>query len=149
MSVHDREAERDGVSKRRLLAVPISIAIQARPHSRALAASNERAPRERLQAKHRQLTRVNPRERGEVPGTGDLDGVIDKRRRHEKRATSRQPRIAMVRDCQFHKRVECAIGTGQCGAAAVERHVSDARDEELLADNPLLTDFEQRDDLPL
>jgi hypothetical protein len=52
-----------------------------------------------------------------------------------------QTRIALIRDSELDKRVERAIEAGQSGAAA--------SDQELPTNDPLLTDFEQRDDLLL
>ena len=81
--------------------------------------------------------------------TADLHCVIDKRRRHKKIAASGQPGIAAVGNRKLDKRVERAIETRERRTAAVERHVSDAGDEALLANGSLLADVEQRDDLLL
>jgi len=84
-----------------------------------------------------------------VSHPADLHRVIDKRSRHEKSAASRQLRIAAVRNRELDERVERAIETRERRTAAVERHVSNAGDEELLANGSLLADFEQCDDLLL
>jgi len=84
-----------------------------------------------------------------VSHPADLHRVIDKRRRHKKIAASGQPRIAAVGNRKLDERVERAIETGERRTAAVERHISNAGDEELLANGSLLADLEQCDDLLL
>jgi hypothetical protein len=51
-----------------------------------------------------------------------------------RRGTSLQPDGVVDKGCRHDKRIERAIETSQRGSAAVERHVPNACDEELLAD---------------